>query len=274
MKFLSPKNLNEALKLKSDHPDFTVLAGGTDACTLINSDILKPKGLINILGIKELSEIKENGDFLEIGALVTHTKIIESRLVSKFLPALATACRTVGARQIQNRGTIGGNVMNASPAGDTLPVLMAYETKIELSSAKGSRLVSFEKFYLGYRKTAAEAFELAIKFIIKKADDKERSTFMKVGTRRAQAISKVCACFRRNSSYKIAYGSVAPIPIRCPVTEKFLTGKNIEASVIGEAVRLVRQEVSPMDDIRSTANYRRHVAGVLLNRFLESLSEY
>lgn len=274
MEFLSSKDLKEALELKARHPDYVILSGGTDLCTSINSGLVKPSGMINIWGLSGLSEIKEDGDRIEIGALATHTKIIESVLVKKYLPVLARACKTIGARQIQNRGTIGGNVMNASPAGDTLPVLLAYDAEVEVTGLNGQRRIKFSEFYKGYRKTALATSEIVTAFKVPKAKSGERADFLKVGTRKAQAISKVMGCFRlmldgdviRGAA--IAFGSVAAVPVRCPKTEGFLQGAKLNDVTIEKAVKLVMEEVSPIDDIRSTGAYRRHVAGVILKRFL------
>ncbi len=286
MNFLTPNSLTEALEFATKHPDYKILAGGTDICVLMNSGLIKPKGVINIWGLSELGGITENGGSIEIGSLATHTQIAGDSLVKKYLPALALACSTIGARQIQNRGTIGGNVMNASPAGDTLPPLVAHDAEVEAASPDGRRWIRFSDFYTGYRKTALKAGELITKFKLPKAPRGEKSAFLKVGTRRAQAISKVMACFRYYSSSKsdaggrvekqthviIAFGSIAPTPVRLYEVEKFLTGKELTAEVINEAVKLTKKAVQPIDDIRSTADYRRHVCGVLVRRFLSSVS--
>lgn len=268
MQFISPKNLKEAL-LARQQCGYPILAGGTDLIAQWKASGNRPFGVINISGIKELKGIKESKNSIMIGAGATHSEIFESKIVKKFLPALATACGTVGALQIQNRGTIGGNVMNGSPAGDTLPVLLAYDAEVELVSLRGSRLVPFAEFFTGYRKTVAAKDEVVTKFIIKKPGKGESAVFLKVGTRRAQAISKVCGCFRKiGRECIITYGSVAPTPIRCRKTEDFLKGKKLTPEVIGSALKLVGSEVAPIDDIRSNASYRRHVAKALLSRFL------
>ncbi len=278
MQFLSPNSLAEALELFGKHPDYKLLAGGTDICVSMNSGLSKPKGIINIWGLGELGGITENGGEIELGALATHTQIADSSVVKKHLPALALACSTIGARQTQNRGTIGGNVMNASPAGDTLPPLLAYDAEVEAASPEGRRWIKFGEFYMGYRKTALKQGELITKFKLPKAPRGEKSAFLKVGTRRAQAISKVMGCFRYTPPLKkggeggfvIAFGSIAPTPVRLYEIEKFLAGKKLTAEVINEAVELTRRSIRPIDDIRSTADYRRHVCGVLVRRFLEA----
>lgn len=269
MQFIKVKTLKEAVQAR-ERTSYAILAGGTDILAQWRSGAKKPEGVIEISGINAIKKIKECGDDIEIGALATHSDIKNSPLVQRYVPALALACATVGALQIQNAGTIGGNVMNASPAGDTLPVLLAYDALVEIYGPKGKRRVPFGKFYSGYRKTCVEKNEMVSKFIISKAYASARSDFYKVGTRRAQAISKVCACFVVNGGkYAISFGSVAPTPIRCFGTERFLEGKALDGAVIDEAVRMVASEVAPIDDIRSTAAYRRRAAGALLGRFLK-----
>lgn len=276
MEFLKPKNLSEALAMVGENPTYRILAGGTDLCVAINSGAVGPAGIVCLWGIAELSKIKETNDSIEIGALVTHTKINNCPSVQFYLPSLAEACKTIGAKQIQNRGTIGGNVMNASPAGDTLPVLLAYNAKVVAAGSQKTRILEFADFYKGYRKTSLSQGEIITKFIIPKTSG-EKSAFMKVGTRKAQAISKVMGCFRLKQedgiikSAAIAFGSVAPIPLRIKQAEEALVGRTLSADLIVKIKEIVASEVQPINDIRSTANYRRHVCGVLIKRFLESL---
>lgn len=271
MRFICAKKLRDALKAKTEN-DFPVIAGGTDLVVQWRSSGKFPEGVIDIFRLGELGGIRETADSIEIGALATHAGISGSSLIKKYLPSLASACGTVGSAQIRNRGTIGGNVMNASPAGDALPVLLAYDTQVELQSVRGPRLVPFEGFFTGYRSTVVAEDELVTRFIIKKAGKGERSVFEKIGTRSAQAISKVSACFRAfDGAYIISYGSVAPTPVRCRKTEGYLGANMLSRQIMELAVRSVRGEVAPIDDIRSDASYRRHVSGILLKRFLETL---
>src|SRR3989339_1141631 len=150
MNFYCPKSLNEALEMRARHADAVVLAGGTDLCLQIRNAVLTPNAIISLCGLKELSGIQVEGDSLLIGALATHTQISQSHIVQKKTAPLAKACAEIGARQIQNRGTIGGNVMNASPAGDTLPVLLAYDVLVLVRSVAGQREIMFSEFYTGY----------------------------------------------------------------------------------------------------------------------------
>ncbi len=301
MEFKTPHTLQEAYELRDRYQSYKVLAGGTDLYVLINGGLIKPEGVISLWGLQELSHIKDSGDYIYVGSLVTHTNIVNSDTIRINLPALAEASSTIGARQIQNRGTIGGNIMNASPAGDTLPPLMAYDAEIEVSSVDGSRWIKFTDFYSGYRKSVLRPNEILTRIKIKKPHPYEVSKFLKIGTRKAQAISKIMGAFRIKiegsaapatqdefarrggrgtcasaecvtvQSVAIAYGSVAPVPIRTPKTEGLLRGRALNKGLITQAVDSVKNEVAPIDDIRSTGEYRRHVAGVLLQRFLEGL---
>ncbi|MBU0505865.1 MAG: xanthine dehydrogenase family protein subunit M [bacterium] len=277
MNFLEAKNLSQALDYRKEHPTYKLLAGGTDLCVLMNSGIIKPEGLISIWGLDELKQITEEGDVISIGALVTHSAVAQSGMIQKHIPVLGKACLTVGARQIQNRGTIGGNIMNASPAGDTLPVLLAYDATIEVSNTQGSRQIPFTEFYTGYRQTALKEDEMVTRILIKKPNQGEKADFIKIGTRKAQAISKVMACFRMQTqddvitSFQAAYGSVAAIPVRVTALEEFLVGEKLEEKTIEEAIQITKDNLNPIDDIRSTADYRKHVCGVMVKRFLVTL---
>lgn len=277
MEFKTATNLSQAAELKYQFPRFQILAGGTDLCVQLNGGVLKSEGLINIFGIKELSAITENENNIEIGALATHTQIIESDLIQRFILPLVEACRSIGARQIQNRGTIGGNVMNASPAGDTLPVLLAFDAEIELVSINKTRRVPFDQFYLGYKKTVVAEDEILSKVVIPRPSTQSKGGFFKIGTRKAQAISKIMACFRVNldsgliTDSRIAYGSVAPVPLRIKELEEYLKGRKPNKATITKSLDLLKGAIKPIDDIRSTAAYRIHLCQVILKRFLRSL---
>ena len=277
MEFITPNNLEDALKKRAAKPEYKLLAGGTDVCVLINSGKISPAGIISIRNLSGISEIEETGNFVSIGALSTHAKIAASPLIIEHLPALAKACKTVGAVQIQNAGTIGGNVANASPAGDTLPVLLAYDATVIANSIRGERKIKFADFFTGYRKLALAPDEIITKFIIPKRHTAEVSDFYKVGTRRAQAISKVMGCFAAHLdgkallSVSIAFGSIAPTPVRLSKTETMLTSRKFTLAAIDEACEIAKTEFEPIDDIRSTAEYRSHLVAVMLRRFLTSL---
>lgn len=238
------------------------IAGATDLFVALNFGTLTPRRFLDIWRIEELRRIAVNDDTLVIGALVTYTDLIRSPLISARLPILAEASRVVGGPQIQNRGTIGGNIANASPAGDSLPILAAVDATVVLRSVAGERRIAFNEFYTGYRESVRRADELIVAVEIPIVNG--RQWFRKVGTRAAQAISKVViAGVRNNGTVRIALGSVAPTVVRARRTEEaFANGASLD-----EAVTVLRGEIAPIDDIRSTADYRRVVSGNLLRRF-------
>src|SRR5205085_873302 len=198
------------------------ISGGADLMVLMNAHQLDAALFLDIWRVDELRGISDEGEHLRIGALTTYTQLTRSPLVQRYGPALVAASRTIGAVQIQNRGTLGGNVVNASPAGDSLPVLAAYDAELEIGSARGLRRVAFNTFYTDYRQTVLAADELLVAVRLPKLTAGERDFFFKVGTRRAQAISKVVMAARAQASgrvieaIRIAIGSVAPTVIRAP----------------------------------------------------------
>jgi len=244
-----------------DEGPLTPLAGCTDVYVGLNFGTLAAKRFLDLWRLDELRRIRVSDGALSIGALATYTEIIRSPLVRRRLPILAAASREVGGVQIQNRGTLGGNIANGSPAGDTLPVLAAAEATLVLRSAGGERRVPFASFYTGYRASVLRPDEIIAAVEVARIEGKQ--WFRKVGTRAAQAISKVVMAAVRSERPRIALGSVAPTVVRLPETEAALRrGGSIE-----EARRILESEIRPIDDLRSTAEYRRRVSGNLLEQF-------
>jgi CO/xanthine dehydrogenase FAD-binding subunit len=245
-------------------PTLTPMAGCTDLYVALNFGTLKETDFLNLWPLDDLRRIEVRGTVLSIGALCTYTDIINSRAVRSRVPMLVAASREVGGPQIQNRGTIGGNVANASPAGDTLPILAATDAMVLLKSVRGDRRVPFGEFYTGYRRSVRQPDELIAAVEIPAV--KGRQWFRKVGTRAAQAISKVVMAGvdpGRGQAPRIAIGSVAPTVVRLPSTEASLAS----GASIDEARRVLVDEIAPIDDVRSTAEYRRRVAANLLTDF-------
>ncbi len=277
-RLLEPRSLRDALNMLRHEKSLVPMAGCTDLYVALNFGTLKDTQFLNLWRLDALRKIERRGDALSIGALATHTDLIRSPLVRKRLPMLVAAAREVGGVQIQNRGTIGGNVANASPAGDTLPVLAAAEAVIVLESASGTRRVPFAAFYTGYRQTVLRRDELIVAFEIPAVHG--RQWFRKVGTRAAQAISKVviagvvpsttstgsgqAGSWQADESVRIALGSVAPTVVRATRTEAALA----DGASVEDAQRTLVAEIAPIDDTRSTAIYRRRVAANLLARML------
>jgi CO/xanthine dehydrogenase FAD-binding subunit len=261
---LEPRSVADALRMLRDERPLVPVAGCTDLYVSLNFGTLKDTRFVNLWWLASLRRIDARGAGLWIGALATYTDIIRSPLVRKRLPMLAAAARDIGGVQIQNRGTIGGNVANASPAGDTLPVLAAADATVVLASAAGTRRIPFMSFYTGYRRSVMRPDELILGFDIPPV--RGRQWFRKVGTRAAQAISKVVMAAvapMDGGRPRIAVGSVAPTVVRVPQTEAALA----EGASIAEARRTLLREIAPIDDVRSTAEYRRRVTANLLLRF-------
>ncbi|MEO8189700.1 MAG: FAD binding domain-containing protein [Acidobacteriota bacterium] len=261
LSLLEPHSLPEALAMLRDAPGATPLAGGTDVYVGLNFGTLPDTRFLDLSRLVSLREIRRRDDVLSIGALATYTDILRSPLVANRLPILAAAAGEIGGVQIQNRGTLGGNVANGSPAGDTLPVLAAADAVIVLESAEGTRRVAFNRFYTGYRRSVRRPDELIVAIEVPGVEG--RQWFRKVGTRAAQAISKVVMAAIRSSPPRVALGSVGPTVVRLPLTEAALAA----SAPIEEARRVLASEIHPIDDLRSTAAYRHRVAGNLLAQF-------
>jgi xanthine dehydrogenase small subunit len=261
LELVEPRSLKHALDVLRDHQPIVPLAGCTDVYVLLNAGTSPGSRYLNLWNLDALRGITTHNELMSIGALTTFGDIIRSPIVRKRLPALVAAAREIGAVQIQNRGTLGGNVANGSPAGDSLPVLAAVDAIVVLRSAVGVRRVPFNEFYTGYRETVMRPDELVAAIEIPTVVG--RQWFRKVGTRAAQAISKIVMAAIRASRPRIAFGSVAPTVVRVPRTEEVLAG----GGSIDEAAATLVTEITPIDDIRSTAEYRRRVACNLLQQF-------
>ena len=258
---LEPRSLTDALKMLSNEGPLVPLAGCTDLYVALNFGTLRPMRFLNLWNLDGLRGIEARGATLRIGALVTYADIITSGLIRRRLPMLAAASREVGGVQIQNRGTIGGNVANASPAGDTLPVLLAADAVVVLRSVSGTRRVPMTSFYTGYRQTAARPDELIVAFEIPAV--RGRQWFRKVGTRAAQAIAKIVVAGVWDQQPRLAMGSVAPTVRRLMQTEEALGS----GASLADAQAILQREIAPIDDLRSTAAYRRQVAANLVAQF-------
>jgi CO/xanthine dehydrogenase FAD-binding subunit len=257
--YIRPKSLADAVQIYRATPGCRPLAGGTDLMVMLHARTLRPEpqAVLDLWSLTELKGIRRTKDMVEIGAAESYTGIIGSKDVQQHLPALAAAARTIGAAQIQNRGTLGGNLANASPAGDTLPVLLAYDVVV----VTDRRSIPIDTFFTGYRKTALQADELitAVRFPLGR-----EVAFRKVGTRAAQAISKVVMAVSRSPA-RVAIGSVAEVPLRARGAEAALERNDIEGAIVA-----VGDDIRPIDDVRSTAVYRRAVTQNVLRDLLSA----
>jgi xanthine dehydrogenase small subunit len=272
LELLRPGTLREALQMLRDEGPLVPLAGCTDVYVGLNfgtvpvAPIAPAPRFLDLWRLDELRPIEVRDGALSIGALATYTELIRSPLVRERLPILAFASREIGGVQIQNRGTLGGNVVNGSPAGDTLPVLAVAEATLVLASAAETRRVPFVSFYTGYRKSVLRPDELLVAVEVPRIEGIQ--WFRKVGTRAAQAISKVVIAGVRSDRPRVALGSIAPTVVRLPRTEAALAS----GAPIGEARDVLESEIHPIDDLRSTAVYRRTVSANLLEQFWNETS--
>jgi CO/xanthine dehydrogenase FAD-binding subunit len=260
VKFIRPRSLADAVQIYRATPGCRPLAGGTDLMVMLHARTVRPApvAVLDLWSLAELKGVRLVKDAVEVGAAESYTGIIGSKDVQQHLPALAAAARTIGAAQIQNRGTLGGNLANASPAGDTLPVLLAYDAVV----VTDRRTIPIDTFFTGYRKTALGPDELitAVRFPLGRD-----VAFRKVGTRAAQAISKVVMAVSRQPA-RIAIGSVAEVPLRARRAEAALERGDVEG-----AVAAVADDIRAIDDVRSTAEYRRVVTQNVLRELLGAL---
>ena len=274
----TPASLADALALLESEPGvWKPFAGGTDLMVLLEAGKLTHHNYINIWGLNELRGIEATDTHITLGALTTYTDVQSNPILRREFPMLCQAASETGGLAIQNRGTLGGNIINASPAADSPPALLAYDAEIELISARGSRWLPYQGFHTGYKQMHIDADELLARIRLPRNTAGLTHYYRKVGTRKAQAISKVCFAAvgsteqGRIKDTRIVVGSVAPIVIRCAQTEDALRGQEPERAMIESACATLSHEISPIDDIRSTANYRLQVAKNLLVDFLTTL---
>jgi CO/xanthine dehydrogenase FAD-binding subunit len=274
----TPSSLADALALLKREPGlWKPFAGGTDLMVLLEAGKLPHRNYVNIWGLKELRGIDVTDSHITLGALTTYTDVQAHETLQSEFPMLCQAASETGGLAIQNRGTIGGNIVNASPAADSPPALLAYDAEIQLISIDGSRWLPYSGFHTGYKQMLLAPNELLARIRMPRNTRGATHYYRKVGTRKAQAISKVClaavAKFEHDQigDIRIALGSVAPIVVRCVQTEDALRGRKPDAQTISSACATLSQEISPIDDIRSTADYRLQVARNLLTDFLMTL---
>jgi CO/xanthine dehydrogenase FAD-binding subunit len=271
-------DLSSALETLAREPGvWRPFAGGTDLMVLLEAGKLPHRNYLNIWNLKELRGIEVTDQYVTLGALTTYTEVQQEKVLQQEFPMLCQAASETGGLAIQNRGTLGGNVVNASPAADSPPALLAYDAELELVSLKGARWVSYHGFHTGYKQMIIGTDELLTRIRLPRRAENVQHYYRKVGTRKAQAISKVCFAGtaqvrdRKIQDLRIALGSVAPVPLRCVKTEDALRGSDIDQTTIDRAMVVMANEIVPIDDIRSTSNYRQKVSLNLLADFLQKL---
>jgi CO/xanthine dehydrogenase FAD-binding subunit len=279
-KLKNAESVTEALAILSSEPDvWKPFAGGTDLMVLLEAGKLPHKNYLNIWNLNELRGIQVTDQHVTLGALTTYTQIQAHSVLRGEFPMLCQAASETGGLAIQNRGTLGGNIVNASPAADSPPALLVYDAELELISTAGSRWIPYHSFHTGYKQMHIRPDELLARIRLPRMTKNLKHYYRKVGTRKAQAISKVCFAAlatvdgQQLQDVRIALGSVAPIPIRCVKTESALRNQSIKPinNLLELGKTALAAEIVPIDDIRSTADYRLRVSLNLLGEFLSKL---
>lgn len=276
IKYLKPENLSQACSLLEKEPQSMAIAGGTDLIVKVRNGMYPNLQTFVDISALPLKTIKEAGEYIEIGSGCYMSSVVESPLIQKHFPALAKAASTVGALQIRNLATIGGNSANASPAGDTIPALYSLGALVRIQGPSGNRELPIEEFFTGPGKNCLAKGELIEAFLIPRRVT--RGAFMKLGERKAHAISKInlaLSVWQENDrlACRIAMGSVAPTVIRAPEAEKLIekSGLPLSDKLLEEAAALAVAAAKPISDVRSTQAYRKQMAGVLLKRALKEI---
>ena len=279
---IAPRNLPAVVSLLADEPGkWLPIAGGTDVMVLYAAGKLPARKLVSIWNLPELRGIEISTEEIRIGAGCTYTELREHEIIAREFPLLASAARWTGGIANQNRGTLGGNIVNASPAADSLPALLVYEAELILVSRRGERRVPYLDFHTGYKKMNLAPDELIRAICLGRRFSSYLHYARKVGARDAQAISKVCVAALGRlrggvtggviDDVRIALGSVAPVPLRLTEVERIAKGKPVEPELVRLTKKMTTAAIQPIDDIRSTARYRSAVAGNLVAEFVEQL---
>ena len=275
----TPRDLAATLERMAAEPGvWKPFAGGTDLMVLLEAGKLPHKKFLNIWSLGELRGIAATAEHVTLGALTTYAEVQRHEILAREFPLLCRAAAETGSVATQNRGTLGGNIANASPAADSPPALMVYDAEIEIVSAGGARWVPYASFHTGYKEMNLRAGELIRRIRVQRSRAGWQQYFRKVGTRRAQAISKICFAGAarmeagRIADVRIALGSVAPTVLRAVRAEELLRGEAPGRAILHAAQDALSAEIAPIDDMRSTARYRRKVARNLLAEFLEVLA--
>jgi CO/xanthine dehydrogenase FAD-binding subunit len=274
----APDDLGTALRVLAAKPGVCrPFAGGTDLMVLFEAGKLQPGKYVSLWKLKELRGIAITPQAATLGALTTYSDVLLDPVLQSEFPLLCRAAEQTGGIATQNRGTLGGNIANASPAADTPPALLVYDAELELISARGSRFVPYDRFHTGYKVMDLKDDEIIRSITLPRGRASWFQTYRKVGTRRAQAISKVCFAAAADvdgdlvRDVRIACGSVAPAVVRCRAAESVLRGGALKDTTPVDAAVALAQDISPIDDTRSTAQYRMHVARNLLIQFVTAL---
>jgi CO/xanthine dehydrogenase FAD-binding subunit len=274
----APRDLHDALAILAERPgEWRPFAGGTDIMVMFEAGKLPPAKYLSLWKLDELRGIAVDADAVRLGALTTYSDVLRHEVLGREFPLLGRAAAETGGVATQNRGTLGGNIANASPAADTPPALLVYDAELELVSVRGARRIPYDRFHTGYKKMTLGPDEIIHSIRIPRGRVGWVEAYRKVGTRRAQAISKVCFAGAVEMAdgfvgdARIAFGSVAPTVVRCAKTEAALRGRRADETLAARAAAALMRDIAPIDDIRSTAHYRLRVAQNLLSDFVRGL---
>jgi len=278
--YFAPRKIEEALEILSkQEKEIKVIAGGTDLLIQYYDRLYEINGWLDLKNIKELQEIKIHQNQMEIGAMVTHAQLEKSAEIKKYFPVLGKAAADIGSPQIRSRGTIGGNIVNASPAGDLLAPLMAYNAQFKLLSTQGEKIVPAEKFFIGPKKTILEPAQLLTRIILPLPSERTFGSWIKIGKRKALIIATITLALviemaednKTVKDVRTCLGSVAPTPIEIKEVREKMIGKNFDQLDFDQLGQIVEDKISPIDDIRGTKEYRKDVAKEIMINALEEI---
>lgn len=277
--FFAPQEIEEALEILSKYgKEIKVIAGGTDLLIQYYDRLYEVNGWLDLKNIKELKDIRIHKNQIEIGAMVSHTQLEKSEDIKKYFPILSQAAADIGSPQIRNRGTIGGNIVNASPAGDLLAPLMAYKAKFKLLSIQGEKIVPAEEFFIGPKKTILEPAQLLTQIILPLPSERTYGCWIKIGKRKALIIATITLALvvemaednKTVKDVRTCLGSVAPTPIEIEEIREKMIGKKFSELDFNQLGQIVEDKISPIDDIRGTREYRKDVAkNIMINALKE-----
>ena len=278
--YFDPQQIEEAMEILSKHgKEIKIIAGGTDLLIQYYDRLYEINGWLDLKNILELKKIKINKNQMIIGAMVTHAQLEKSEDIKKYFPILGKAAADIGSPQIRNRGTIGGNIVNASPAGDLLAPLMAYKSRFKLLSVQKEALISAEEFFIGPKKTIMEPDQLLTRIILPLPFERTYDCWIKIGKRKALIVATITLALvvemaednKTVKDVRTCLGSVAPTPIEIKEIRKKMVGKNFDQLDFAELGQIVEDKISPIDDIRGTREYRKDVAKNIMINALEEI---
>lgn len=277
--FFAPRKIEEALEILSKYgKEIKVIAGGTDLLIQYYDRLYEVNGWLDLKNIKELKDIRINKNKIEIGAMVSHAQLEKSEDIKEYFPILSQAAADIGSPQIRNRGTIGGNIVNASPAGDLLAPLMAYDAQFRLLSIQGEKIVPAEEFFIGPKKTILKPAQLLTQIILPLPSEWTYGCWIKIGKRKALIIATITLALvvemaednKTVKDVRTCLGSVAPTPVEIKEIRKKMVGKNFDQLDFNQLGQIVEDKISPIDDIRGTREYRKDVAkNIMINALKE-----